>query len=60
MLPWPDDVWHWQRAALMRIVGIAEAAEVPLLVGSHFMQPLNEFARSSDSGLASVSPRACR
>jgi acyl-CoA synthetase (NDP forming) len=44
MLPWPDDVWHWQRAALMRIVGIAEDAEVPLLVGSHFMQPLNEFA----------------
>jgi acyl-CoA synthetase (NDP forming) len=45
MLPWPDDVWHWQRAALMRIVGIAEDAQVPLLVGSHFMQPLNEFAQ---------------
>jgi acyl-CoA synthetase (NDP forming) len=44
MLPWPDDVWHWQRSALMRIVGIAEAAQVPLLVGSHFMQPLNAFA----------------
>ena len=44
MLPWPDDFWHWQRSALLRIVGIAEDAEVPLLVGSHFMQPLNEFA----------------
>jgi acyl-CoA synthetase (NDP forming) len=44
MLPWPDDVWHWQRSALMRIVAIAENAQVPLLVGSHFMQPLNEFA----------------
>lgn len=44
MLPWPDEVWHWQRSALMRIVGIAEAARVPLIVGSHYVQPLNEFA----------------
>lgn len=49
MLPWPDDVWHWQRSALMRIVGIAENAQVPLLVGSHFMQPLNEFAEELGS-----------
>lgn len=48
MLPWPDDVWHWQRSALLRIVGIAEQAGVPLLVGSHFMQPLNPFAEDLD------------
>ena len=44
MLPWPDEELHWQRAALERIAGIAEVAGVPLVVGSLFRQPLNEWA----------------
>ena len=44
MLPWPDEELHWQRGALERIAGIAEAAGVQMLVGSLFRQPLNEWA----------------
>jgi acyl-CoA synthetase (NDP forming) len=46
MLPWPNEELHWQRAALERIARIAGSFGVPVLVGSLFHQPLNDWARA--------------
>ncbi|CAN5140561.1 acetate--CoA ligase family protein [soil metagenome] len=47
VLPWPDETheYHWQRAAMERLAGMAQTAGIPIVIASMSDQPLNEWMR---------------
>jgi len=55
VLPWPDDTdeYHWQRAAMERLVATSQRTGLPVVIASMSEQPVNEWMRrlGSTSGI---------